>query len=498
MKLKALLASIIIFIITTIAAFYVGKTSNSIATIDNLATSLNDLRLDVQHLEQELVKKTGIKIRDKDRSISTTAQAFEKAANLLKQGDLATAGLYFSHAISQESGNWKQIQRYQQSVWNYCRHLIDEGNHEIAMNVLADMKTFIRTRSIYVPIQDIEKLQQILANISEFRQSIIDKLTQKNQLETTQFVKTLLTKSNKLLAKNPSQSNKINSQIFLLNENLFALRSFDGSVTKQNPKINQQIAQLETKIATFEQKLANIQENQTVSILVKQANQFIDKAKKEPENSDFILYYLTSAEAIIRQLVLVAPNIGTIKKQIAQLSQQLEQAKQEIANHQSEIIWNEINQAHKEVGIDKIDKHTKAQEAIEKLTQFRQIIAEKSNNLSSMEVLERVQTLMQNVNTNITNWQTKQIRRYEQWTIKKITTFYNRYYSELGIGTDEQIVYSGIIRNLGDIDIRYLSAPAQTAYNEAFQKFYAELNDEQKIPLSAKMTLMAKKPLSDF
>ena len=46
--------------------------------------------------------------------------------------------------------------------------------------------------------------------------------------------------------------------------------------------------------------------------------------------------------------------------------------------------------------------------------------------------------------------------------------------------------------------MRYLSTPAQTAYNEAFQKFYGELHDEQKIPISSKMTLMDKKPLSDF
>jgi hypothetical protein len=46
--------------------------------------------------------------------------------------------------------------------------------------------------------------------------------------------------------------------------------------------------------------------------------------------------------------------------------------------------------------------------------------------------------------------------------------------------------------------MRYLSTPAQTAYNEAFGMFYAELNSEQKIPLSAEMTLKEKKPLTDF
>ena len=502
LKVKALWIFIIIFSmsILIVMAFYAGKASTNIATIDNLATSLDDLQLDVQHLEQELAKKTGIEVRAKNQKAPKTDQAFAKAEALLKQGDLPNAGLYFSNGISQEPGNWAKINRYQQNVLDYCRQRIDNGDYEMAFNVLGDMNTFMRTQALYVPVQDIDKLQEALTDIAQLKQSIVDKITQASQTETTQFVKTLLSQGDELLAQNfaaADKPDKITPHVEALKENLFALQSLDANVVKQkeSSQITLQITQLENTIASLEQQLATAQAANTISILAQQATQFIDNAKKEPAQSDFVLYYLTSAESIIRQLVLVAPNLEMAKTQIATLSEQLDQAKQEIAKRQSERVWHEIEQA---VGQLEIDKNTKAQETIEQLLQFRQLLAEKASKLSSIEVLEKAQAMMKEINNEIADLRSAQTRAYERWAINKITTFYNRYQDELGAGTDEDRVYSGIIQFLGKIDMRYLSTPAQTAYNEAFQKFYGELHDEQKIPISSKMTLMDKKPLSDF
>lgn len=506
MNLKPLLIFVIIFSMGIVMAFYAGKASNNIATINNLTASLDDLRLNVQHLEQELAKKTGIEVRAKNHQTPKDDQAFVKAEALLKQGYLANAGLYFSHSISQEPGNWNKINRYQQSVLDYCLQRIEAGEYEMALNVLDDMNTFMRTQALYVQVQDIEKLQLALTDIAQLKQSIVDKITQANQTKTAQLVNTLLSQSDELLAHNPTAGNpdEITSHVEALKDNLFALQSLDVDVAKQNDssKIAQQIVQLENTIATLEQQLSTAQVTNTISTLAQQATQFIDNAKNEPAQSDFVLYYLTSAESIIRQLVLVAPNMEMAKTPIAMLFEQLEQAKQEIAKQQSETVWHEIEQAFEP--IKQFDKPIKAQEAIDQLLQFRQFLAEKANKLSSVEVLEKAQALMQEVNTQIADWQTKQTSKYEQWAIKRITTFYNDYQDELGAGssvirgTDENRIYSGIIDFLGIIDIRYLSTPAQTAYNEAFQKFYAELYDEQKIPLSSRMALMYKKPLSDF
>jgi hypothetical protein len=84
------------------------------------------------------------------------------------------------------------------------------------------------------------------------------------------------------------------------------------------------------------------------------------------------------------------------------------------------------------------------------------------------------------------------------WAIDRIQYLYNNYRNQLGTGTDEEVVYAAMIDLLGDIDTRYLSTPTMTAYNEVFQKFYAELNDKQKILLSSRITLITKTPLSNF
>lgn len=493
----------IIFSLGVIMAFYVGKTSQHSASLAEFATSLQNLQGDVQYLEQELAKKTGIEIRAQNRQ--QTEPSFVKAEALLKQGDLVNAGLYFSHAISQDPGNWANIQRYYQSVLDYCRQRIDNGEYEIALNLLGDMNSFMRGQALYMPGQELEPLQQALTDIATLKQSVVDKMAQISQTETSQFVKTLLSQSAQLLAQNPSAKHpdQIKRQVEALKENLFALQSLDANAVtpNQSSKIIQQITQLEKTIATIEQQLSIAQTANTVSTLAQQARQFIESAKTEPAQSDFVLYYLTSAESILRQLVLVVPKREMAK--IAKLSKQLEQAKQEIAKRQSEMVWQEIEQAFRQtfgqtVGQFEIEDRAKAQKVIKQLSQFRQTLAEKASKLSSVEVLEKAQTLMEETNRQLTDWRAKQTRRYERWAINQITNFYIDYQGELGMRTDEDYVYSGLIKNLGNINTRYLSTPAQTAYNEAFQKFYAELHDKQKISLSSEMTLRDKKPLSDF
>ncbi len=427
-------------IVTLSLTFYLGKISKNIETIDS-------------------------------------EEAFIKAESLLKKGDLATAGLYFNNGISQYPGNWEKIYRYQQNIINYCQQLIVSSKYETVFHILSDMDIFMRSQALHISVSDIEKLQLVLVDIAKLKQSVVEKV------------------------------------------------NFAGSNEKN------------------------------ITVLVKQAEQFINKAKLEPIQSDFIIYYLTSADSIISQLVLSAPEIA--KSQVAKLSNQLEQAKQKIANQQSEIVWNKIHKAYAELEINKVGKikndivqltktkqalvehrkkliaksseklkmladkmfvdieqikidlkkmnlkvknngFIKAKNAIKELITFRQFLVGNMNKISSVEFLEKIQILAQEVNNAIIKWQQIQSRRYEKWAINRIIIFYDSYKNELGINSDENKMYNGIITLLGDIDIRYLSSPAQTAYNEAFQKFYVELRDNQKIPLSAKMTLMNKKLLSDF
>jgi len=481
--------------------FYGGKTSKNIDNFDKFALFLEDFQLDIQHFEHELVKKTGIQMRAKNLQAAKTEQAFVKGEALLKQGNMTHAGLYFSNGMSQEPGNWEKIRRYQQTVLDYCQQLIDNGNYQTALNVLDEMEVFIRSQALYVPVQDIDKLQQALIGIAQTKQTVTEKMIAANHSETAQLIKELLDQSDELLAYQPpnGQPELITQHQESLRNLLFSWQSVDFSVLTEKDReyseISDKMTQLENAITTIDQQQATAQATKTVVALVHRAEQFLEKAAAESAQSNLTLYYLSSVDSIIRQLVLLVPEVETAITQLSTLSMQLEQTKETIAKRQSQLVWDEIEQT---VEQSKIPENSTAQEAIEQFTKLRQFISEKFAQLSSVEFVEKAQALSEKVNSQLTDWQHQQLHQYERWAIARLNEFYNEYQNELGMRSDEDKIYAGLINYLGNIDNRYLSSPAQRAYNEVFQKFYVELRDDQKIPLSSQMSLMNKKPLSNF
>lgn len=286
-------------------------------------------------------------------------------------------------------------------------------------------------------------------------------------------------------------------QLTVLQETLTGLQAVDttGLQESQVTQIQDKIVLLEKQQTALESLVTQEANVANIKALVQRTQQFIDQAKQEPNQSEFVLYYLTAAETMIRQLVLAAPEMASVKQQVAELTKRLEEAKETITKTQSQAVWTEIEQAYNQI---KIDEKTKAQDGLNQLLPFRQLLGEKASKLSSMEYLEKARARLEKVNQAIENAQKRQLRLYEQWAIERIHNFYQSYKNELGMGTDVNRVYQGILAYLGDIDTRYLSTPAQTAYNEAFNMFYAELNNEQKIPLSAEMTLKEKVPVTAF
>jgi hypothetical protein len=477
-----------------IIQIFKNETHQNSQLLNQVNLLINDFQNRFQHLEQELAKKMGIAISAKIQHADlTNDQGLVKAENLLKQGDLARAGLYFSHSLSQNPGQWDKIQRYQQSVLNYCRERRDNGEYEIALKVLAQMESFLRTQTGHLKQADIEKLAQALTEIAEFRQVTTSAMAAKKLLETRDLMKTLLVDD--LGTPSTTEPQQITQHINTLKTKLTALQSLDTSLINKNglAQITQKIALLENSIDTFETQLASAQSTGTVSTLVQRAKQFIDTAKNEPTESELILYYLSSAESIIRQLVLLAPETSPFE--MMRLSQNLEQAKQEIAQRQSQQIFKKIKQAFNQL---QFAPDIQAQIAIDKLITFKASLTQKATQLSAMRFIEEAQKLMENVNKQLVEWQEKQRQRYEQWAVKSILDFYSKYKNELGVGSDEQRIYKGIIAYLGQIDTRYLSTSASTAYHEAFNLFYAELSHHLKIPLSSEMTFTTKKALSTF
>jgi hypothetical protein len=233
-----------------------------------------------------------------------------------------------------------------------------------------------------------------------------------------------------------------------------------------------------------------------VSEFVQQINTLLKKVKAESTESPLILYYLTLIDSLLNQFVLIAPDTQEMQLQLVNFSKELESVKENLAKTHSQAVWHDIDKLISTQLV--IDKDSKAQDAIVKLVQLRQLFAEKANGLTSLEFLEKAKALRDQIEKAIVDWQNKQMDNYNQFAIKRIKNLYDSYKNQLGINTDEEIVYNATIELLGLIDTRYLSTPAMTGYNEVFGKFYAELGDEQKISLSSEMTLKQKKPLTDF
>lgn len=503
MNIKLFFTFIIILALGGVGGFVAGKASKNIETVDHFSVSLKQFQGEIRALQdqftslrQELAKKTGIIIKDSPINPDTTLAT---ADELIKQGQLGKATLYFSNALSQFPGDLNTIEHYQQSILEYCQQLHQQGDDETVLNILADMDVFIRTQATTVKVQALDKLATTLASIAAFRETVTTAKVAKDRDETSQLIKSLLISTDQLFQQTPTQAvSSITAYLDNLKNNLLTLQSVDNSTLQASEltEVNNRIEQLKQTSAAFEQQLIVLQQQSVVSSLVEQTKALIKKAQNEPPNSHLILYYLTLVDSLINQLVLSAPDTEEMKTQIAQFSKELDLAKTNLAKAQSQVIWDEIEKTATEQL--KIAKDTKAQDAIVKLAQLRQFFAEKSSGLTSLEFLEKAKALREKIEITLAEWQNQQVHSYNVWAIDRIQYLYNNYKNQLGTGTDEEVVYAAMIDLLGDIDTRYLSTPTMTAYNEVFQKFYAELNDKQKILLSSRMTLITKIPLSNF
>ncbi|RKZ76826.1 MAG: hypothetical protein DRR19_28360 [Candidatus Parabeggiatoa sp. nov. 1] len=325
-----------------VSSFWAGKVSKNTEVVENLTVLLSESQRNIQHLERELAKKIGIAVSANNRQAPTTDDALVKAEALLKQGDLAKAALYFERSLSQNPGSWEKIHRYQQSFLYYCHQLRDNGHYDTAFNVLAEVETFMLNQTRYLTVPNIEKLDMALSEIAEFRQTITDALTTISASETRQLMNMLLL--DELGTPSTREPQQLTQHIDELKVNVSALQSLDTNFLNETDisEIAGKLTQLETRIATFEEQLVAAQSAAMVSTLVQRAEQFIEKAKNEPSQSELIWYYLNAAESVIRQLVLLTPEAETATVQMAKLSQNLEQAKQEIAQHQSQAIFKKI------------------------------------------------------------------------------------------------------------------------------------------------------------
>lgn len=418
-----------------------------------------------------------------------------KTKQLLKEDKLAEAELYFVNGLHQYPGNWPLLAQYFKSIVAHAQKIQAEGDYDAALELLSDLDTFVRSQALYVSIKNIEDFPRLFQEIAQQKQAMQDARAG-----------ALLQEAQKL-QENPPSTDDADAYLESLQNAVFSLKTVDvESLTnaEYHAAIPQSIARLEQIMKTFEEQNALRENESNAELLAKRADEFIEKAKHAPAKSEMTLYYLNSAESIISQLVLLSSEMNADESLASGLVAKLEAAKEQIGEKEAEAVWEKIERFEEWEKLEPLvkkeepPKENSNESALKKLVDLRESILTLSANLSSPKHIELTRDLIERIDYSLADIREKQLEAYDLWALSQMSSLYTNYADELGVLGDKNTIYQAMIAYLGYIDSRYLSMPVQTAYSEVFGKFYAALDDKQKIKLSSEIALKRKKQLSDF
>ena len=463
-----------------------------------------------------------------------------QAKNLVEQGKIAQASLYFSNAIHKAPTNWDIIKQYTQSILQWSDKQQKVGEFQKVLEVLNEIETFLRSRVSYLALTDIKQLETMLQKIKLLKQSITLKRTQQQHQATLTHAQTLFNESQNLIKKPfPTEIATLSNYLAVLTDkqrnlqlmmsqpvvqNFLSVQAENclvhdkiipetlmidkrGELKNKFPKSNECVSgskqiHIQSVIANLEAKIDQVQTALQASSFIIQIQALVETAQQKSLSSKMGLYYLNGAQSLFQQLILFQPTLPSLfVEKIKNLSKALETISVEIARRQSQPIFAQIKAQKSQIeAFFSVTTDLKCQEAMTYLADFKQYLVEKMMLLTASEMMETTQAYLKQSEKALAKWQTEQVRRYEQWAIEKIKHLYDQHSEQLSsfTDTDELIIYEETKSHLGIINTRYLSSAAATAYNEVFSQFYRELDDEQKIALTAEMTLMPKCTLSDF
>lgn len=459
--------------------------ADSLSRMENtIAHSLSEQEKSLSSLVTKMTEEHGNK--------ASAQRAFAKAMELCSAGDIARAGLYFSNAVAKAPENWEYIDNYTKAILAWCEKTEESGNKEQALTVLADLESFLRAQVLNIDIQDLQNLEKALGKIASTRDRIFASREEDVTEVAQNEAKEAISKGRELMSRSiPKNQEALTYYLSELRETFANLQT--GSAEKLNTETSELLASLDKRIAASE--LAS-----EVIGLTQQAKDFLRRAKDEEDQPDIQVNYLSSAEAIVRQLTpLKAQLESPMATDIDSMVTELDRVTETVSRQRSEAIWDEISEAKRKIeGLYMIRKQIKCSKAIEQLTEFAKFCSQKIARIQHPEVVNKASALLDSTNQAISDWRTNQLQRYEAWSVGEARDLYESLKDELGAGTDEKKVYYQLQTRLGRVDTRYLSTPGARCYNEVFDLFYKELSDEQKIELTSKMALMEKKPLEAF
>ena len=325
----------------------------------------------------EYVKLTPTETGNKFVPIDITS-LLTRAIEALSKNELQTAGLYFGSALKQAQGDVTVLSQYYQSMQDYAMRL-GKTDTENAIRLLSEMDGFLRTQAVYLSKpQDLESLQKTFTELTKHKQELTTVLANR----TTQQKQQLVTASDALLANKPDTIS-----VSDLEKVLAGLRDLNTELLSAEDKtsVQKKVAALEQFNAAMETEALKKRTSMAMNELLGRASAFIEKALKEPAKSNFTLYYINAADAMLKQTVLVESEINddAKKAEVAKLSDRLEQAKLDISEKQSKLVWDKIDeQANKFEAFNekykKTPKQFKEQDGIDELNKLYVVITVQS------------------------------------------------------------------------------------------------------------------------
>ena len=459
--------------------------------ISRLSKEIKDAVNDVWKVREEALLKRADG-PDTDRSDKEAGGlAFSKAKELWEKGDIAGAELYFSNAMAKVPGNWEYLDTYTRAVLAWCDRRKTTQERELAIRILTDLESFLRSQVQQLKIDDLKKLGESLTDVLAKKQTLLNNMAFGNSKREERKISEAVSKSKDLLSSSiPREPEKLNLYLSNLRDSFRILRL-------QGTHRNVDVSQL---IRSIEKRITDTEITQQAVMMMQQAKDLLKSAEDKQNQSLSQLYALSSAETIIKQLVILKYRLEPpFATNVDALVVQLDQAARVVSQQQQQRIWKELIEAKAKIkDLYSINPDINCAKAIKNLSDFIRLCSRKMADSSHSEVAGKVDGIVMETNQMITQWKAEQLRRYDEWAVTTVKSFYESHKGELGAGTDEDKVYNQLILTLGDVDARYLSIAGTRCYVEVFDLFYKELSAKHKIELTARMALKNKKSLDHF
>jgi len=305
--------------------------------ISRLSKEIKDVVNDVWKVREEALMKRADG-PDTDRSDKEAGRlAFTKAKELWKKGDIAGAELYLSNAMAKVPDNWEYLDTYTRAVLAWCDRRKTTQGRELAIRILTDLESFLRSQAQQLKVNDLKKLGKSLTAVLAKKRTLLNNMASENSKREELKISEAISKSKSLLSRSiPGEPIKLNTYLSNLRDSLRILQL-------QGPQTKGEVSQL---ISSIEKRTADTEITQQSIVMMQQAKDLLKKAKDKKNQSLSQIYALSSAETIIKQLVILKFRLEpSFAANVDALVVQLDQVARVVSQQQRQRIWKELMEA---------------------------------------------------------------------------------------------------------------------------------------------------------